>query len=60
MFGLIAGAITEAQIYNENKNNIHYVINMEFGAIPHLLNKYYMEFILREYPDLLNECLVLK
>jgi hypothetical protein len=53
-FGLIGIGITYAIISNENKNNIHYILNIDTGMI-HLFTKNYLMWILESYPELLLE-----
>jgi hypothetical protein len=55
MFGLAGGIATAARIYNKNKNNIHYIVNLNGGGNPHLLNQYYVEYLLQDYTDLLPQ-----
>lgn len=55
LYGGLSGLTTAAIIiYSVNKNNIYYVVNLETGVL-HYLNRYFMEFILKDYPNLLVE-----
>lgn len=54
-YGGLGGLTTAAIIiYSVNKNNIYYVVNFETGVL-HYLNRYFIEFILKDYPNLLVE-----
>lgn len=56
-FGAILGGILVAgQSYAliEEKGILPYIMNLEVG-VPHVLDKYYLTFILQDFPDLLSQ-----
>jgi hypothetical protein len=53
MFGATGAVLTSIEIAKENKNKIHYVLNLETGMV-NLLTRNYMLMVLQPHPELLN------
>lgn len=54
--GSIGGALGAAWLNTiiDSKGDLPYIMNLEIG-VPHLLDQYYLAFILRDYPDLAEQ-----